>query len=82
MPDGPTADRAGEWFWGEAVMVGGPAGKDRVGETSRRSLRIGPKVKELMYGAKSELLLLSPYFVPEQGRPRGAGRRWRSAAWR
>jgi putative cardiolipin synthase len=70
LPDGPTADRAGDWFWGTAVMAADQpekidAGVDG-GESDSPELLIAPKVKELMFGAKSELLLLTPYFVPSR----------------
>jgi len=65
LPDGPTADRAGHWFWGTAVMAADQPGKIDE-EASRPELLIAPKVKELMFGAKSEVLLLTPYFVPSK----------------
>jgi putative cardiolipin synthase len=71
MPDGPTADRAGHWFWGEAVMTADQPEKIEAeveGEEAPQSpeLAIAPRVKELMFGAKSELLVLTPYFVPSR----------------
>jgi len=71
MPNGPTADRAGEWFWGNAVMAADQPEKidadtdDEAGPTAPL-LGISPKVKQLMYGASSELLLITPYFVPSE----------------
>jgi putative cardiolipin synthase len=70
LPDGPTADRAGDWFWGTAVMTADQPEKIDAqvddGRSESPELLIAPKVKELMYGAKSELLVLSPYFVPSR----------------
>jgi putative cardiolipin synthase len=65
LPDGPTADRAGEWFWGRAIMAADQPEKIDASE-ERPELLIAPKVKELMFGAKSEMLLLTPYFVPSK----------------
>jgi putative cardiolipin synthase len=70
MPDGPTADRAGHWFWGEAVMAADQPSKIEAevqgDEPASPELAIAPRVKEAMFGAKSELLLLTPYFVPSK----------------
>jgi putative cardiolipin synthase len=71
MPDGPTADRAGQWFWGDAVMTADQPEKieapaEGEGESASPELMIAPRVKEAMFGAKSELLLLTPYFVPSK----------------
>jgi putative cardiolipin synthase len=66
LPDGPTADRAGEWFWGAALMAADAPEKIEAEGSESPELLIAPKVKQLMYGAKSELLLLSPYFVPSK----------------
>jgi putative cardiolipin synthase len=68
MPNGPTADRAGHWFWGQAVMTADQPDKIEAPvdneESGSPELLIAPRVKELMFGAKSELLVLTPYFVP------------------
>jgi putative cardiolipin synthase len=70
MPDGPTADRAGHWFWGNAVMAADQPEKIEAevdgDQPGSPELMIAPRVKELMFGAKSELLLLTPYFVPSK----------------
>ena len=65
LPAGATADREGQWFWGSAVLVADQPEKVVV-EEDQPSLRIGPGVKALINGAKSELLLMSPYFVPSK----------------
>ena len=65
LPDGPTAERAGEWFWGRAIMAADQPEKIEEGG-DHPELLIAPKVKELMFGAKSEMLLLTPYFVPSK----------------
>jgi putative cardiolipin synthase len=66
LPEGPSAARRGEWFWGSAELVADKPEKveaDPEGERSR-TLRIGPRLKALMDEASSELKLISPYFVP------------------
>jgi putative cardiolipin synthase len=63
LPNGATADRRGEWFWGEAVLVADQPGKIELDE-EEHGLRIGTAVQALMAGAQSEVQLMSPYFVP------------------
>jgi putative cardiolipin synthase len=65
LPDGPTADRSGHWFWGEAAMEADQPGKIDA-DAARPELMIAPKVKDLMFNASSEVLLLTPYFVPSK----------------
>ena len=65
LPNGPTADRRGQWFWGMAVTVADQP--EKVSESSDApSLTIGPKLKTIIDGAQSEVLLISPYFVPSE----------------
>jgi len=63
FPSGPTADRAGSWFWGNATLV---ADQPEKIETSHDepSLRIGPRLKQVVDASQHEVLLISPYFVP------------------
>lgn len=65
LPDGATADRQGYWFWGSAVLVADQPEKVQEDE-DERTLSLGPAVKVLFAEAKSELLLISPYFVPSE----------------
>ncbi len=62
-PDGASADRPGNWYWGPAQLVADQPEKIDNGK-DRLDLRIGPQLKTLMDNAKSEILLISPYFVP------------------
>ena len=63
IPDGPTADRRGEWFWGPAVVVADQPEKiDARGDEP--SLRIGPQLKTMIDAAQTEVFMTSPYFVP------------------
>jgi putative cardiolipin synthase len=63
LPDGPTADREGQWFWGTAVLVADQPEKVEVVD-NQPTLSLGPAVRALFTNSKSELLLVSPYFVP------------------
>jgi putative cardiolipin synthase len=65
LPDGATAVRPGAWFWGRAALVADPPSAI---DTHRdvRGLRIGAQVRELFETARSELLLMTPYFVPSR----------------
>jgi putative cardiolipin synthase len=63
LPNGPTGDRRGEWFWGPAVVV---ADQPEKVEARRGvpALSIGPRLKSLIESAQSEVVMISPYFVP------------------
>lgn len=63
LPNGATADRRGQWFWGSALLVADQPEKIE-SDDDRPGLRIGPALQALIDGAKSEVLLMSPYFVP------------------
>ncbi|MGA9333568.1 MAG: phospholipase D family protein, partial [Rudaea sp.] len=63
FPDGATADRRGDWFWGVATVVADQPQKVDGGDDAP-ALRIGPKLKAMVESAHSEVLLVSPYVVP------------------
>jgi putative cardiolipin synthase len=63
FPDGATSDRRGEWFWGRAELVSDSPEKINM-EGDVPALRIGPKLRAMIAGARREVLLISPYFVP------------------
>ena len=63
LPNGPSADRPGNWYWGHATLVADQPEKIEAG-SDRSDLRIGPELKALINGAQSEVLMISPYFVP------------------
>ena len=65
LPNGPTADRRGEWFWGSAELLADEPEKVELKE-DQPTFRIGPKIKAIVDGAQSQVLLLSPYLVPGQ----------------
>ncbi len=63
LPNGPSADRTGHWFWGATTLVADDPNKadpDRDGETRL----IVPELRQMLDGAKTEALLISPYFIP------------------
>ncbi|OOG64739.1 phospholipase [Rhodanobacter sp. B04] len=65
LPNGPSADRPGAWFWGSATLVADqPAKIDAADARDERSLRIGPQIKSMIDQAQQDVLLISPYFVP------------------
>jgi len=63
LPEGATADRPGDWFWGNAELVADDPAKVTAKDDAP-SLRIGPKVKRVLDAAESEVILISPYFIP------------------
>ncbi|GLQ88262.1 phospholipase D family protein [Dyella flagellata] len=63
LPDGPTADKRGAWFWGDAQFVADqPAKIEADGDVP--ALRIGPQLKTMLDGAQHEILATTPYFIP------------------
>jgi putative cardiolipin synthase len=63
LPNGPSADRKGYWFWGPARLVADEPDKadpERDGSTRL----IGADLRQMLDKAKSEALLISPYFIP------------------
>ncbi|OOG38125.1 phospholipase D family protein [Rhodanobacter sp. C05] len=65
LPNGPSADRPGTWFWGHATLVADqPAKIDAASARDERSLRIGPQIKSMIDQAQQDVLLISPYFIP------------------
>jgi putative cardiolipin synthase len=63
LPNGATGDRPGRWLWGDGTLLVDQPQKVET-DHDEPALRIGPKVKEAIDGAQSELLLISPYVVP------------------
>ena len=63
LPNGPTGDRRGEWFWGVGELV---ADQPEKIETSKDEpqFRIGPKVRTILDAAQKQVLITTPYFVP------------------
>ena len=63
LPNGPSADHPGAWFWGTAVLVADQPEKIET-DHDEPALRIGPQIRTLSDGAQQQLLLISPYFIP------------------
>ena len=63
LPDGPTADARGSWFWGDAELVADQPEKIDASHDVP-ALRIGPKLKAMLEGAQHEILASTPYFIP------------------
>ena len=63
LPNGASADRPGDWFWGPATLVADQPAKIEAGP-DQPQLRIGPDIKAMTDAAQHELLLISPYFIP------------------
>jgi cardiolipin synthase C len=63
LPRGATTDQKGQWYWGHAEFIADEPEKVET-KVDDPSLRIGPRIAELLRGAQSEVLLISPYFIP------------------
>ncbi|WP_188793860.1 phospholipase D family protein [Dyella nitratireducens] len=63
LPDGPTADKRGAWFWGNAEFVADQPEKIET-DGDVPALRIGPRLKTMLDGAQHEILATTPYFIP------------------
>lgn len=63
LPGGPTADKRGPWFWGNAELVADQPEKIEV-DGDVPALRIGPRLKAMLDGARHEVLATTPYFIP------------------
>ena len=75
LPNGPSAERKGEWYWGVATLVADdpdkvdPAQDDHGKDKHRRDNRnrifpIGPQIKAMLDATTKQALLVSPYFIP------------------
>ena len=63
LPNGPTADRRGRWFWGPTTLIADDPRKvepERDGSTRL----IAPELREMLDKSAREALLISPYFIP------------------
>jgi putative cardiolipin synthase len=63
LPNGASADRPGNWYWGPANLVADQPEKIDA-SADRSDLRITPQLKGMIKQAQSEVLVISPYFVP------------------
>jgi len=63
LPNGPSADRKGHWFWGPTTLIADDPSKvdpDHDGDTRL----IGPQLRTMLDDAQHQALLISPYFIP------------------
>jgi putative cardiolipin synthase len=63
LPDGPTADRSGTWFWGPATLVADKPDSIDAGD-DRPGLRMAPALSAIIDAAREGVTVISPYFVP------------------
>jgi putative cardiolipin synthase len=63
LPNGPSGDRPGAWFWGPAMLVADDPEKIN-SDDDRPALRIAPQIRALTDSGQQEVLLISPYFIP------------------
>jgi putative cardiolipin synthase len=66
LPNGPTADRRGEWFWGSGELVADRPEKIEA-KKGEPAFRMGPKVRAILDAAQKQVVLISPYLVPGEG---------------
>ena len=62
-PHAAVDDHRIGWFWGPAVLVADEPEKIEL-KHDEPALRIGPKIKTILDAATTDILLMSPYFVP------------------
>jgi putative cardiolipin synthase len=69
LPNGPSAERKGAWFWGEARLAADDPDKvdPSPGVDERRLRHIAPALRRVLDAAQSQALLISPYFIPGDG---------------
>ena len=63
LPNGPSGDRKGNWFWGNATLLADDPDKADPKHADDVVL-IAPQLKPMFDGAQHQALLISPYFVP------------------
>jgi putative cardiolipin synthase len=63
LPNGPSADRKGRWFWGPATLIADEPNKADPAKDGQ-TLLIGPRLKGMLDDAQRQALLISPYFIP------------------
>jgi putative cardiolipin synthase len=68
LPNGPSAERKGEWYWGVATLVADDPDKVDPAQDDKRSdehiLLLSPQIKTMLDEASQQALLVSPYFIP------------------
>jgi putative cardiolipin synthase len=63
LPEGSSADRRDGWYWGAAEFLADSPRKVEV-HGDHPALRIGPRLREVLDAASTDVKMVSPYFVP------------------
>jgi len=63
LPEGPSADRRDRWLWGKAELLADAPEKIQARHDDP-SLRIGPRLRDVLDTATHEVNIVTPYFVP------------------
>src|SRR5215471_4866422 len=63
FPNGPTADRRGQWFWGSGELVADEPEKIEAAKDVP-AFRIGPKVRQILDASQQDVDIVSPYLIP------------------
>ncbi|MEO5624332.1 MAG: phospholipase D family protein [Dokdonella sp.] len=63
IPDGPSADKPGRWYWGDAKLIADDPAKADPAQADG-ILHIDSQLKQVLDAAKGQALLISPYFIP------------------
>ena len=64
LPNGPSADRKGHWFWGATTLVADDPDKADPDATADDATDRAAAAGRMLDGAQHEALLISPYFIP------------------
>ena len=63
LPNGPSADRRGGWFWGDAHLIA-DAPEKADPDQGRHATHMDHQVRQVIEAAREQALLVSPYFIP------------------
>ena len=63
LPNGPSADRKGHWFWGPTELIADDPDKVDPDHTAHARL-VDPRLRAMFDASQREALLISPYFIP------------------
>jgi len=72
LPNGPSADRKGHWFWGPARLIADDPEKADPARDGEARL-IAPDLRKMLDESTREALLISPYFIPGENGVRYLG---------
>ncbi|HEX7770378.1 MAG TPA: phospholipase D family protein, partial [Dokdonella sp.] len=63
LPRGPSAEREGPWFWGDAAVVVDDPDKVDPGE-DRSAAHIDRSLRRVLDAARNDVVIVSPYLIP------------------